>query len=212
MSLDPPQGTVRPPLRVVGEDGELRAMDETGSPYPKASLLLRFGARVFDVAVAWGLYVTAGQAGSVVALLYLLLGDGMLNGQSPGKKLCGIKVIYLPTRTAARYRDSVLRNAPFALIILLGMMPDPLGPVAALAGMVAIGGVEAWKVYRDPLGIRLGDVWGQTQVIDGKVVVGALNLAPTAEAASAEAQLRVSARKHSNRQSAAQEEPTCASR
>ena len=199
MSLDPPKG-YRPVLRVVGQEDE-------GSPYPKCSLLLRAGARVFDVAVAWGLYVIAGQAGAVVALLFVLLADGIIPGQSVGKRLCGIKVIYLPTRTAARYRDSVLRNAPFALIVLLGMMPDPIGPVAALAGMLVIGGVESWKVYRDPLGLRLGDEWGQTQVVDGKVVIGALNLPPGRQPASAEG--RMMSRPASGRR---QEETTCASR
>jgi hypothetical protein len=151
-------------LRVVRE--------EEGSPFPKASLLLRGGGRLVDLMVALGLYRVTGPAGVVVALLYLLFADGMLQGQSIGKKIFGVKVIYLPTRAAARYRDSVLRNAPFGLVLLLWMMPD-LGPKAFVAGALVIGGVEAWKVLRDPLGMRLGDAWAQTQVIDGKVVAGA---------------------------------------
>jgi hypothetical protein len=144
-----------------------------GSPYPKASLLLRFGARVVDVAVAWGLAVVCGAAaGPLVALLFLLLADGMLQGQSVGKRVFGVKVMHLPTRSAARHRDSTLRNAPLALVVLLGMMPAPLGMVAFAAGLVVIGSVESWRVLRDPLGLRLGDVWAQTQVVDGKVVEG----------------------------------------
>lgn len=154
-------------LRLVVED------TEPGSPYPKASLWLRLGARIVDVAVAWGLYVVCGAAGSVVALLFLLLADGMIQGQSVGKRIFGVKVMHLPTRSAARHRDSTLRNAPLALIVLLGMMPVPLGAVAAAAGLVVIGGIEAWRVVRDPLGWRLGDTWAQTQVVDGKVVAGA---------------------------------------
>jgi hypothetical protein len=159
-------------LRVVDES-------ESGSPYPKASLLLRAGARLVDLCIAWGFYVVAGAAGSVVALLFLLLADGMLQGQSVGKRLFGVKVMHLPTRSAARHRDSTLRNAPLALIVLLGMMPTPLGGVAMLAGLVVIGGVEAWRVIRDPLGWRLGDTWAQTQVVDGKVVAGATVAART---------------------------------
>ncbi|WP_426752504.1 RDD family protein [Myxococcus sp. Y35] len=153
-------------LRLVSEDAK------PSSPYPKASLWLRAGARVVDVAVAWGLYVVCGAAGSVVALLFLLLADGMIQGQSVGKRIFGVKVMHLPTRSAARHRDSTLRNAPLALIVLLGMMPAPHGPVAAAAGLLVIGGVEAWRVLRDPLGWRLGDTWAQTQVVDGKVVAG----------------------------------------
>ena len=81
--------------------------------------------------------------------------------------------MHLPTQSAARNRDSVLRNAPLGLIVLLGMMPDPLGLGAFLGGLVVIAGIEAIRVLRDPLGLRLGDVWAQTQVVDGKVVAGA---------------------------------------
>jgi uncharacterized RDD family membrane protein YckC len=161
-------------LRLVHE-GDVMA----GSPYPKASLLLRVGARLVDVAVAWGLWVLCGAAGSVVALLFLLLADGMLQGQSVGKRIFGVKVMHLPTRSAARHRDSTLRNAPLALIILLGMMPEGLGLVAGAAGLLVIGGLEAWRVLKDPLGWRLGDMWAQTQVVDGKVVAGATVAART---------------------------------
>ena len=161
-------------LRIVADDSA-----EPGSPYPKASLLLRLGARLVDVGVAWGLYVVCGAAGAVVALLFLLLADGMIQGQSVGKRIFGVKVMHLPTRSAARHRDSTLRNAPLALIVLLGMMPAPLGAVAAAAGLFVIGGVEAWRVVRDPLGWRLGDNWAQTQVVDGKVVAGATVAART---------------------------------
>jgi hypothetical protein len=161
-------------LKLVNE-GDVMA----GSPYPKAALLLRLGARLVDVAVAWGLWVVCGAAGSVVALLFLLLADGMIQGQSPGKRLFGVKVMHLPTRSAARHRDSSLRNAPLALIILLGMMPEGLGLVAGAAGLIVIGGLEGWRVLKDPLGWRLGDMWAQTQVVDGKVVAGATVAART---------------------------------
>ncbi|MBJ6762391.1 RDD family protein [Myxococcaceae bacterium JPH2] len=160
-------------LRLVQEDSI------PGSPYPKASVWLRVCARVVDVGVAWGLYVVCGAAGAVVALLFLLLADGMLQGQSVGKRIFGVKVMHLPTRSAARHRDSTLRNAPLALVVLLGMMPAPQGVVAAAAGFVVMGGVEAWRVLRDPLGWRLGDTWAQTQVVDGKVVAGATVAART---------------------------------
>jgi hypothetical protein len=141
-------------------------------------LLLRAGARLVDATLALGLFVLGGRAGSVLALLFLLFSDGLLQGQSLGKRMFGVKAVFLPTRSPARFRESVLRNAPFGLIMLLGMMPE-LGRLAFYAGVVVIGGIEAWKVLRDPLGIRLGDVWAQTQVVDGKVAAGT-----TAEATS----------------------------
>ncbi|HZX43239.1 MAG TPA: RDD family protein, partial [Myxococcaceae bacterium] len=110
-----------PDLRVVPEDG----IPE--SPYPRCSLLLRGMARLADVGVAWVLALAAGRAGLVVALLYLLLADGIFHGQSVGKRIFGVKAVFLPMRTDARFRDSTLRNAPLALIVLLRMMPEPLG-------------------------------------------------------------------------------------
>ncbi len=159
------------------------------SGYPKASLLLRAGARLVDVAIAWAVYRTAGPAGVVIALLYILFADGMLQGQSPGKKLFGVKVVFVPTRSGARHRDSVLRNAPFGLIIILSMMPE-LGPRAFLAGLAVIGGIEALLCVRDPEGLRLGDGWAQTQVIDGKVQADQPQRSTDQEGARAPARLR----------------------
>lgn len=145
--------------------------DDGGGEWPKASLFLRGGARLVDTAIAWLLYQATGPAGVVMALMYVLFADAMLQGQSPGKKAFGVKAIFLPTHQAVRHRDSVLRNAPFGLIIILFMMPD-LGLKAFLGGLVVIGGIEALRCVRDPQGIRLGDLWAQTQVIDGKVQAG----------------------------------------
>ncbi|GMU62264.1 MAG: RDD family protein [Myxococcales bacterium] len=179
MSTTPP----RSGLRVVG-------LGEEGPKYPKASLLLRGGARLLDLVVAWVLYVSTGPAGIVIALLYLLFADGMLQGQSVGKKLFGVKVIYLPTGAGARHRDSVLRNAPFGLVIILSMMPE-LGFKAFLAGAAVIGGIEAFRCWRDPEGVRLGDAWAQTQVIDGKVPHGQPQYVSPRDEARASARLRV---------------------
>ena len=135
--------------------------------YPKASMFLRAGARFVDCAIAWLLYTATGPAGIVMALLYVLFADAMINGQSPGKKLFGVKAIFLPTRSVVRHRDSVLRNAPFGLVVILGMMPD-LGFKAFIGGVLVIGGIEAFRAWKHPQGYRLGDLWAQTQVIDGK--------------------------------------------
>lgn len=157
-------------LRVV-EGGE-------GDKYPKASLFLRTGARLIDVLIAWALFRSTGPAGVVMALLYLLFADGMLQGQSPGKKIFGVKVVYLPTRSGARHRESVLRNAPFGLVVLLSMMPE-LGLKAFIAGAIVIGGIEALQCLRNEQGMRLGDDWAQTQVIDGKVSMDQPQRTPT---------------------------------
>jgi uncharacterized RDD family membrane protein YckC len=151
-------------LRVVREN--------ENSPYPKCSMSLRGMARLSDVVLAYMLNLAGGDAGATLALLYLLLADGLMNGQSLGKRLFGVRVVHIPSKTSGRYRESFLRNAPLGLVVLFGMMPSPLGKIASIAAAVLISGIEAWKVFSEPLGLRLGDVWAETQVVDGKVVAG----------------------------------------
>lgn len=150
---------------------QIEAEKRFGSPYPRCTLWMRIGARAVDLGAAYGIFLAGGRAGAVLAILYLLLADGILEGQGIGKRIFGIKVVHLPTRSAGRKRDSTLRNAPLALPVLLGMMPE-LGTAAFVAGAAVIGSVETLRVLRDPLGLRFGDVWAQTQVVDGKVVAG----------------------------------------
>jgi hypothetical protein len=151
-----------------GGSGLRLVRSDEGAPYPKASLWLRGGARVVDLAVAAAMFAAVGPAGKLFSLFYILFADGLLQGQSAGKKIFGVKVVYLPTGVGARHRDSVLRNAPFGLVIILSMMPE-LGFKAFILGAIVIGGIEAVQCFRDPLGVRFGDVWAQTQVTDGKI-------------------------------------------
>lgn len=160
------------PLRLV-------APEEPGSPYPKCTNLFRFGARAVDTGLAWGIYTLFRQTGEVtslvalhIVLLVLLFSDGMFNGQSLGKRIFGIKAVHVPTRQSARFLDSAVRNSPWAAVILLGLLPQPLGRAAFACGIVLIGGLEGIKVLRHPLGLRTGDLWAQTQVVDGKAVSG----------------------------------------
>src|SRR5580704_3317232 len=108
--------------------------DKEAPPYPKCSLWLRVGARGFDIGVALLLAAGVRGAGMVLALLYLLVADGLSAGQSPGKRIFGVKVLHLPSHSAGRYRESVLRNAPFGLVVLFALMPRPLGPGAFVVG------------------------------------------------------------------------------
>lgn len=169
----PVKGSVNVKVKTLRD---IEAEKNTGSPYPKCTLWMRLSARAFDVAAAYAIYLAGDRFGAVLAILYLLMADGILDGQSIGKRIFGIKVVHLPTRSPGRKRDSTLRNAPVAFPVLLGMMPE-VGQVAFFASTVVIGGLELWRVVRDPLGMRFGDTWAQTQVVDGKVVAG--NMAAT---------------------------------
>ena len=148
-----------------------------GSPYPKAELLPRLLARLTDCILAAVLPAVAGTVGGIAAVLYLLFADGLFRGQSPGKRLLGIKVVRLasgriPASAEIDSRESALRNFPFALALLLFFIPG-IGHFLILTVGSALVVFEGWQVVNDKLGLRMGDLFAGTQVVDTKVLVGA---------------------------------------
>jgi uncharacterized RDD family membrane protein YckC len=139
-----------------------------GSPYPKADLTLRGLARLADFALAFVVARSAPQIGPILAAFYLLVADGLMSGQSVGKRIFGVRTVVLPSRAPAGYHESVLRNAPFALVAVFWAVPL-LWPLLLLAG-VPIVGFEAYMIFTDRLGIRIGDIFADTQVVDAKVL------------------------------------------
>jgi uncharacterized RDD family membrane protein YckC len=174
----PPLGatlTVGPPAKRAPAQ-----RDEEGSPYPKADLFPRLLARLFDLMVCGGLIALSRQAGAVAGAFYLLVADGLFGGQSPGKKLMGLKVVHLPTRKGIGARRSALRNYPMSLVGLLAL-DSQAGWTAMAIGSGLVLGYEAYRVITDPLGIRQGDQLAHTQVVDSKVVAGQGYLATAGE-------------------------------
>jgi uncharacterized RDD family membrane protein YckC len=139
-----------------------------GSPYPKADLTLRGLARAADFALAWVAAQSAPQIGPLLAAFYLLLADGLMSGQSVGKKIFGVRTVVVPRRAPAGWHESLLRNAPFALVAVFYAVPL-LWPVLFVLGLPIVA-FEAYMIYSDRLGIRIGDIFADTQVVDAKVL------------------------------------------
>jgi uncharacterized RDD family membrane protein YckC len=137
-------------------------------PYPKADLTLRALARLVDFLVAFALAWYAPPVGPVAAALYMLVADALMNGQSLGKRLFGVRAMSLTRRAPAGLVDSVLRNSPFALVAVFGAAPQ-LWLALFVAGVPMIA-VEAYRVVTHPQGLRVGDLMAETQVVDGKVL------------------------------------------
>ena len=146
----------------------MRDARREGSPYPKADLTLRGLARLVDFTIAFALSQVAPLVGPFMAAIYLLVADGFMNGQSVGKRIFGVRVVVVPRRAAAGFHESLLRNAPFALVAVFGSVP-PLWPVLLVAG-IPIVAFESYMIFTDRLGIRIGDIFADTQVVDGKVM------------------------------------------
>jgi len=131
------------------------------TPYAKVDVRKRLLAAWVDslpAIAAWFLYRnTESLLGAAVAVLYLLLRDG-IGGQSLGKLLLGLVVVNIQTGRFCTWKESALRNV-FVLI--------PGANVMAIF-------LESITLIRDPQGQRLGDRLAHTQVIEG---LGAKDLA-----------------------------------
>ncbi len=148
--------------------GSMREARREGSPYPKADLTLRALARLVDFLVAFALAWYAPPVGPIAAAVYMLVADALMNGQSVGKRLFGVRVMAVSRRAPAGLVDSVLRNSPFALVAVFGSVAL-LWPVFFVAGLPMVG-FETYRVATHPLGLRVGDLFADTQVVDGKVL------------------------------------------
>ena len=107
----------------------------------------RFSAQFIDSIVTLLIFIPAvlvwpavrslGVAGFVLAAAYLLLADGLPNGQSIGKRVLGIAVIDQRTRKPCTYFQSFGRNFLLALlgifdwIFIFGRKHQRLGDMAA---------------------------------------------------------------------------------
>lgn len=165
MAEDPVGGPLPPPPRAPVP------ARRQGSPYPKAGLLARGVGRAADLIVSLAFAVLFHEVGVLAGLLYLLVADALWHGQSVGKKIAGTRAVHVPDRAPAGLKESMLRNLPFALAFLFYSVPLIGWLLFFVVGLPVIA-FEGYMVYSDALGIRIGDIFADTQVIDGKVVAG----------------------------------------
>jgi hypothetical protein len=88
----------------------------------RAGLLLRTVAKVIDFVIIAAAVEVIPKAGFFAGLVYLLIGDGLLNGRSLGKKLIGIQVVSIDTFTPCTFRESIIRNCIFGIGFLFYKM------------------------------------------------------------------------------------------
>ena len=129
--------------------------------YPKAQILNRGIAKLIDlfiVAAAGQMLVPVGFLGG---LAYILIADGFSGGRSLGKRLIGLQTVLPGQREAAGFRESIIRNLPFAVAQVAFVIPYVGWLVSA-----AIIAFEAVLIIGNEQGRRLGDEVAGTQVLD----------------------------------------------
>jgi uncharacterized RDD family membrane protein YckC len=127
----------------------------------KADLTTRAVAGFVDLLLIIGLARLPDVLGVLSALGYILIRDGLFQGRSVGKKLIGLSVVTEGVRGGApAYRESIIRNVPFAAAYILFLIPYAgwvLGPLAL--------GMECLVAVGDDQGMRIGDMLARTCVV-----------------------------------------------
>jgi uncharacterized RDD family membrane protein YckC len=128
----------------------------------KASLLLRVMAKALDFIVIAAAVRAVPRVGFCAGLAYLLIGDGLFDGRSLGKKIMRLRVISDLSSAQGSFRDSMIRNAPFAAAMLLFNIP-----LAGWIFPVLILTLEFLLTLGNSEGMRLGDDLAGTKVVEG---------------------------------------------
>ncbi|WP_203472575.1 RDD family protein [Dissulfurispira thermophila] len=128
----------------------------------KASLLLRVIAKLLDFIIIATVASTIPRVGYLAGLIYLLISDGLFDGRSIGKKVLKLRVISLPTGRAGNFRDSVLRNIPIIVTLLLYKLP-----FIGWLFVIVVFLLEFLLMLGNKEGMRLGDDIANTKVVEG---------------------------------------------
>ncbi len=132
----------------------------------KADLTTRAVAGFVDLLLVIGLNRLPDVIGFLSAIGYILVRDGLFSGRSVGKKVIGLRVVRADdVGTAATYRESIIRNLPFALAYMLYLIPY----IGWLFGTAALG-VECLVAVGDEKGMRIGDMLARTFAVRSDAV------------------------------------------
>ena len=134
------------------------------SSLPKANILNRTIAKSIDFIIAGALSEVIPKAGYFAGLAYILICDGLFEGRSAGKRIIGLKVVIQETMQACTFRESVMRNFPFAVGYVLFKMVPIIGFIFPLVILI----LESLLMIGSEKGVRLGDEIAKTQVIEEK--------------------------------------------
>ncbi len=133
--------------------------------YSKVKVVTRVVAALIDGVISYVISFIP-VVGAIIGAVYMLLKDGLFEGQSVGKKVMNIQVI-TEHGIKADFGASARRNVIFALPIIIMIIPV-IGWILAPIISVIILVVEFMKILNEPKGRRIGDTWAGTQVIEFK--------------------------------------------
>jgi uncharacterized RDD family membrane protein YckC len=142
------------------------------STQARVSIAHRVIAKTIDLLLVFLLAaILPYPVGPLLGFLYSLFGDGIqyrnFQGQSLGKKLMKLQVVNTVTKRPASWKDSALRNTPVGVATFFGLIPIWGWLILAIIG-VPLMVMEIYLLLTVETGHRLGDVMGDTEVIEVK--------------------------------------------
>ena len=134
--------------------------------------LSRMIAKAIDLFIVLVLSVFFYPIGLILSAIYVGISDSLQNGQSVGKKFMGFQVISLEDGSPCSMKQSVIRNIPLLVPLVLGVFPL-IGPILAFVSGVFFLVLEIFFLFKLDSGHRLGDVMADTSVMghDGNQLV-----------------------------------------
>lgn len=147
------------------------AVEINGQDPEKPELFNRYLAKFIDLLLVLALAKldrVFGFIAPLIGMTYILISDGLSQGRSLGKNLVGLQVVVernglLP----CNFKHSTLRNLPIGVVVLFLVVPFWGWVLFFTLGLVILG-VEAYQIYQDPSGLRLGDLIAETRVLEKK--------------------------------------------
>lgn len=129
--------------------------------------LNRLIGKAIDLIIAIAFASILYPAGPLAAFLYILICDGLRNGQSLGKIVVSIYVINTQTNQRANFKDSIIRNSPIALIVLFLLIPLWGWILWFIIGLPVLA-MEIYLMKSVDNQLRLGDTMADTRVLELK--------------------------------------------
>lgn len=124
----------------------------------------RLFAKLIDIGLVAMGAVTFYPMGLILGIIYLAISDSLYDGQSIGKRLMGFGVISLVDGSPCSAWQSLIRNLPFTVPLVLLIFPYWGWILSAIFAM-PMAMMEIYYLFRENTPHRLGDIMADTTVI-----------------------------------------------
>lgn len=133
----------------------------------QVSFWARAYAKGIDFLLAFFLFILFPYPwGTCIGIMYLSYADALWGGQSVGKRWVGFSVISLEDGSPCTCGQSVIRNIPFLLPLLVLLYPSSFWRWVFLGAFFPpFIFLEVYILYKMGSGLRLGDILADTTVL-----------------------------------------------